>query len=96
MKLTFNLQDVQEIYISVSYAFISTFRYQSEESDSDFNSDSSESNLSDFDPDSFGCGKITSEVENNWEICDPLDEIYGTTTSKLIKKTVSTAIEETQ
>jgi len=35
-------------------------------------------------------------VENNWEICDPLDEVYGTTTSKLIKETVSTATEETQ
>ena len=34
-------------------------------------------------------------VKNNWEICDPLDEIYGTTTSKLIKETVNTVTKET-
>ena len=92
MKFIFNLQGVQKIYISVSYAFISTFRYQSEESDSDFNSDSSESNLSDFDPDMFGCGEITPEiesmVENTWEICDPLEKIYGGTGSEIIQETV--------
>ena len=100
MRLTFTLHDVQEISGSAYRAFISTFHYQSEESDSDFDSDNSDSDLSDFDPDIFGCGEITPEVEgmveNTWEICNPLDEVYDTTTSKLIKQTVSTATEETQ
>jgi len=100
MRLTFTLYDVQEISSSAYRAFISTFRYQSEESDSDFNSDNSDSDLSDFDPDIFGCGEITPEVEsmveNTWEICNPLDEVYGATTSELIKETVNTATEETQ
>jgi len=102
MKLSFTLYDAQEISSSAYRAFISTFRYQSGESDSDsdFDSDNSDSDLSDFDPDIFGCGEITPEVErmveNNWEICDPLDEVFGTTTSELIKKTVNTATEETQ
>lgn len=100
MKLTFTLHDAQEISSSACRAFISTFHYQLDESDSDFDSDNSDSDLSDFDPDIFGCGEITPEVErmveNNWEICDPLDEVYGRTTSKLIKETVSTATEETQ
>ena len=104
MRLTFTLYDVQEISSSAYRAFISTFRYQSEESDYesdyDFNSDNSDSDLSDFDPDIFGCGEITPEVEsmveNTWEICNPLDKVYGGTTSKLIKETVNTATEETQ
>ena len=100
MRLTFTLYDIQEISVSAYSAFVSTFRYQAEESDSNFDSDQSDSDLSDFDPDLFGCGEITREVEsmveNTWEICDPLDEVYGTTTSKLIKETVSTATEETQ
>jgi len=49
MKLTFTLYDVQEISSSAYRAFISTFRYQLEEFDSDFNSDNSDSDLSDFD-----------------------------------------------
>jgi hypothetical protein len=93
MRLTFTLHDAQEISSSAYRAFISTFHYLSHESDSD----NSDSDLSDFDPDIFGCGEITPEVErmveNNWEICDPLDEVYGTTTSK---QTVTTATEETQ
>lgn len=101
MRLTFTLSDVQEIYGSASFAFISTFRYgESEESDSDFNFDNSDSELSDFDSDIFGCSEITPEVEsmveNTWETCNPLDEVYGATTSELIKQTVSTATEETQ
>ena len=64
MRLTFTLYDFQEISSSSYRAFISTFRYQSEESDSDFNSDNSDSDLSDFDPDIFGCGEITPEVES--------------------------------
>lgn len=100
MRLIFTLHDVQEISSSAYHAFISTFHYHSDESDYDFVGDDSDSDLSDFDPDTFGCGEITPEierfVENNWEICDPLDEVYGTTTSKLIKETVSTATEETQ
>ena len=100
MRLTFTLHDVQEISGSAYRAFISTFKYQSEKSDSDFDFDNSDSELSEFDPEIFGCGEITTEVEgmveNTWEICNPLDEVYDTTTSKLIKQTVSTATEETQ
>lgn len=58
--------------------------------------DNSDSKLSNFDPDIFGCGQITPEVENTWEICNPLDEVYGKTTSKLIKAIVNTATEEIQ
>ena len=99
-RLTFTLYDVQEISISAYRAFFSTFKYGSEESDSDSNFDNSESDLSDFDPDIFGCSEITPEVEsiveNTWEVCNPLDEVYGATTSELIKETVKIATEETQ
>ena len=98
MRLTFTLHDVQEISSTAYLAFVSTFRYMSDESESDLSE--SDSDLSDFDPDIFGCDEITPEVENmvanSWEICDPLDEVYGTTTSQLIKETVSSATEETQ
>ena len=100
MKLTFTLYDVQEISGSAYRAFLSTFTYQLEESNSDFKSDKSDSDLSDFDPDIFGCGKIRPEVEsmveNTLETCNPLSKVYGKTTSELIKETVKTATEETQ
>ena len=100
MRLTFTLHDVWEISNSTYRAFISTFHYQSEESDSDFDSDNSDSDLPDFDQDRFGCREITPEVErmveDNWEICSPLDGVYGMTTSELIKQTVNSAKEETE
>ena len=100
MKFTFTFYDAQEISSNACRAFISIFKYQSEESDSDFNHDNSDSELSDFDPDIFGCGEITqkveSMVENTWEICDPLNEVYGARTSELIKETVNIATEESQ
>ncbi len=100
MKFRLTFYDVKEISSSAYLAFISTLPYQSNESDSDLKSYDSDSDLSDFDPDIFGCGEITPEVENmvknNWEVCNPLDEVYGTTTSKLIKETVSTATEDSQ
>lgn len=105
MKLTFTLHDVQEISGTAYSAFISTFKYELEESESDTDiksedSDLSDSDLSDFDADIFGCGEITPEVEtmveNTWEICNPLDEVFDSTTSNLIKETVHTATEESQ
>lgn len=100
MRVTFTLYDVQEISSHVFRAFISTFNYESEENDSDLNYDNSDSELSDFDPEIFGCGEITPEieniVENTYEICNPLDEVYGSITSDLIKETINTATEETQ
>ena len=84
MRLTFTLHDVQKISGSAYRAFISTFLYPLEKSKSDI----------------FGCGEITpdveSMVENSWEICNPLDDVYGTTTSKIIRETVTTATEEIQ
>jgi len=100
MRRLFTLHDVQEISSTAYRGFISTFHYKSDESDSDSSDSSDSSDLSDFDPDIFGCDEITPEVENmvadSWEICDPLGEVYGTTTSELIKQTVSSATEETQ
>lgn len=96
MRLVFTLHDTQEISASAVRAFISTFNYRSDESEPD----SSDSDLSDFEPDRFGCPEITPEVENmvkdNWQICDPLNEVYGTTTCEIIKETVRNAKEETQ
>jgi len=98
MRLTFTLYDAQEISSTAYRAFVSTFRSKSDEFESDFSQ--SDSDLSDFDSDIFGCGDITPEVENmvenSWEMCDPLGEVYGTTTSELIKGTVSSATEESQ
>ena len=97
MRLTFTLHDVQEISFNTYRGFISTFNYVSEESKSD---SSDESDLYDFDPDLFGCGEITPEiekmVENTWEIYDPLTEVYDITTLALIKETVTSSTEETQ
>jgi len=77
MRFTFIFHDVQEISSNAFCAFISTFKYESEEFDSYSNSDNSDSDLSYFEPDIFGCGEITSEVksiaENTWEIFNPLD-----------------------
>ena len=96
MRLTFSLYDVQEIASTASRAFISTFQYMPDKSESDL----SDSDLSDFNPDTFGWGEITSEVENmvtdTWTMCAPLGEVYGTTTSKIIKKTIQTATKESQ
>lgn len=50
MKLPFTFHDAQEIFSSAYRTFISIFHYRSDESDSDFVSDNSESELSDFDP----------------------------------------------
>lgn len=98
MKLRFTLYDVQEISYYTFRAFISTFQYQLEESAFDFDSDNSDSDLSDLDM--FGCGQITTEieamVENTVEICDPVDEVYGQTATKIIKEILNTAKEETQ
>lgn len=63
MKLTFTLHDAQEISASAYRAFISTFHYHSEESDSNFDSDILDSDLSDFDPDILGCGQTVPEIE---------------------------------
>ena len=98
----FTLHDVQEITVSAGRAFLETFKYyeSDEESDYDFKYDESDSDLSNLDLSVFGCGEITEEVEslveNTWEICKPLDEVYGETASEIIKETVITAKEETQ
>ena len=93
---TFTFTDIQEIGTVAYGAFISTFLYEFEESESDY-SDNLDSDFSDFDPDIFGCGEITpaieSMVEDTWEICNPLDDVYGATASEMIKETVKTATE---
>ena len=101
MKLTFTFYDAQEISSSTYRAFISTFQYKSDKSDSEVSdSDVSDSDLSDYDPSIFECSEITPEVEsmveNSWEVCKPLDEVFGATASDIIKETVTTATEETQ
>lgn len=96
MRFTFTFYDIQEISSTAYSAFISTFNYLSDESESD----KSDSDLSDFDQDTFGCSEITQEVENfvdnNWEVCNPLEAVYGTSTSEIIQETISSATEETQ
>ena len=78
MRFTFILHDIQEVSLSADRPFISTFYCNLEESD--------------FDSDIFWCGEITPEVEsmveNTWKIYNQLYEVYGTITSKLIKKIV--------
>ena len=100
MRITFTFYDIQEITSSAYIAFFSTFKHGLDEDTSDSDYDTSDSDLSDFDSDIFGCGEITPEVESvvdqTWEICKPLEEVFGVTTSKLIKDTVNTAKEETQ
>ena len=95
MKLTFTITDIQEISTSAYYAFISTFNYISDDSDS-----SSESDLEDFDPNKYGCDEITESVENMVEsyseICHPLEAVYGKSGSAIIKDTIVTATEESQ
>lgn len=53
--------------------------------------DNLDSDLLDVDLEIFGCDDIIPKVEriteNNGRICDPRDEVHGTTTSKLIKET---------
>ena len=93
-KNKFDINDIKEISVTVYYVFIGEFKSNSDsESDSD-------SDLPDFDSDEFGCGEISSEietfVETNWKDCDPLDSIYGTVASNVIKETVKTADEETR
>lgn len=100
MKITITFCDIQEITSSAYIAFVSTFKQGSDEDNSDADSNTSDSDLSDFDSDIFGCGEITPEVESmvdqTWEICEPLEEVFGMTTSKLIKDRVHIAKEETQ
>lgn len=92
LKCKFNVDDIKEITITAYYVFVKEFKLDSNsESDSD---------LSDFDSDEFGCGEISSEIETfvktNWEECYPLDEIYAKTTANIIKETVKTVKEESQ
>lgn len=58
------------------------------------------SDLPDFNPEQFGCGEITRDVEefveNNWEECKPLDDVFGITTYTVIKTIIKTVKEETQ
>ena len=51
------LSDAQEIIIYVVTTFVKTFGWIPGFGTSD-------SDLSDFDPDIFGCGEITTEIEN--------------------------------
>lgn len=99
MRLTFTLTDVQEISTTAIRAFVSTFHYKSGESE-DLSSDSSLSDLENFDPTTYGCGEITESVENMVktysEKCIPLQTIYGNTQSEIIKDTISSATQETQ
>ena len=66
----------------------------------DVSDSDSDSDLPDFDPAIYGCGEITPEIENmvddSWEFCEPLKEVYGKSSSDIIKDTVKTATEETQ
>nr|ULD16166.1 hypothetical protein [Cylindrotheca closterium]ULD16257.1 hypothetical protein [Cylindrotheca closterium] len=94
-KYKFNIQDIKEITVQAYYVFVGEFKL-----DSNPVSDTSDSDLPDFDPDEFGCGEINSEIESfietNWKECDPLDGIYGPTTATVIKETVRTVKEDSQ
>jgi len=94
-KYKFDLDDIKEIAVEAYYVFVGEFRL-----DSNSVPDESDSDLSDFDPDEFGCGKISSEIESfvetNYKECDPLDKIYSTTTSNIIKETIKTGKEESE
>lgn len=107
MKIAFT--DLQEITTTAVTAFISTFKYtdsnkleESDELKTYFDYDNSDSDSSDFDFDDnlFGCREVTQPVENmvrdNWELCDPLENVYGETTSNIIKDTVKTVKEESE
>ena len=93
----FKLYDIQEISYYAGKAFLSTMLYLVDESDSESDSNLSDfdSEVSDFDADKFECGEITPEIKNlvddQWYICDPLDEVFGPTTSDIIKDTVRQA-----
>ena len=55
------------------------------------------SDLSDFDPSTYGCKEITPAiekmVEDNWQDCDPLEGVYGSTVATQIKDIVKKAKE---
>ena len=93
MRLTFTRSDIKEISETAYYTFLGEFWVVSD-------SDDSESEEFDLDLDNFECDEITSEVEqmveNNWEACNPLEGVYGTTIYDLIKETVKTVNEKTQ
>ena len=82
-KYKFNIDDIKEITVKAYYVFIEEFKVNS-------TSGTDESD----------CGEISSEIESfvetNWKDCDPLDGIYGTTASNVIKETVKTVKEESQ
>ena len=97
MLIKEKFQDIKEITITAYQVFVEEFKF---DSSSESESESNLSDLSDFDRDGFECGEIRSEIESfvetNWEKCDPLDEIYGTTAATIIKETVTTVKEESQ
>lgn len=101
MRLTFTLYDVQEISSAAVRAFVATFKVtEDEDYESELlDSNNSDSDLDEFDSTQFGCGPITSEIEemvdNTWELCDPIDHVYGPMT-KVVKETVLNAKEESQ
>lgn len=100
MKLPF-IKDIVEISESAYIAFLDTLPSLSDDDDDTSDIlDSSSSEMEDLDLSNFGCNEITDSVERmveeNSEICKPLEEVYGITGSQIIKKTILTATEETQ
>jgi len=66
-----------------------------------FESDSDSDSTEFFDPNEFGCGDVTSEIESmvndNWRDCHRLEEIYGEGGSaNIVRHTILQAKEESQ
>lgn len=99
MKLSF-INDIVEISESAYIAFLSTLPSLSDDDASDLSDASLSSDIEQLDLSAYGCNDITKPVERmveaNYEVCKPLEGIFGTTEAKIIKETLATAEEETQ
>lgn len=83
-----------EIAVYAYEGFVESFSSEDESSSEVSNSDSD----SDFNPDMYDCGDTLTDqlVEENWEMCHPLKEVYGKAGADMIKQTLTSATEESQ
>nr|YP_003734587.1 hypothetical protein KrfoC_p077 [Kryptoperidinium foliaceum]ADI40372.1 hypothetical protein [Kryptoperidinium foliaceum] len=100
------IKQIKEISIFACRAFASTFYHYIDAKCENVDSDMSDSDPPHFyddiiDEDAFldECNiipEVEEMVDNTWEMCTPLEEIYGTDTTQIIKSTLQNAKEQTE
>ncbi len=98
-KFRLTWEDVREISGYAGKAFIRTFDYI-DSSDEKENSDSSDTGVCELESDNPVCPDVSPATEElvkqNWQICDPLEDIFGEKLSSTVKETVTSPNNEAE